>query len=217
MTVGTPLGKLTADDAAWIKKNISGGAKPEVTARLSTWELPRGIAPAQFRTAYVMADTAIFGVIRQNNQNVVLETDDQLSYGWPVSFAGLIFSADRGQTWKQVFAIPTSTVMFGGQAVHMNVVGLSLGKNSDYILDIADDHGAGSGEGNLMRLSSKDGKTWMREKRCYYLMPEVYWKNVGVESQTTSTNKLNDQLQIAEPFQLDTTPCPPYARTLDQH
>lgn len=44
-------------------------------------------------------------------------------------------------------------------------------------VDIADDLGAGSGEGNLQRISTINGTEWTDED-CFYLVPEKYFINM---------------------------------------
>lgn len=169
--------ELSAEDAAWITKNIKAGSELVSVGRPASWHIPAPIVPAQFHIAYQMTypDSA-FGFVQQLNANHALLNDDGTLYQGPVSFAGVVFTSDRGQTWQRVFRIPTSGLIdaYDGSSVRLNPVGMFLHQGR-YALDLIDDHGAGSGEGNLVRFWTTDGRTWARDPQCYYFIAEQYY------------------------------------------
>ena len=125
----------------------------------------------------------IFQFIRQRNLNTPLPISDN-NFKW----AGVLYSENSGLSWNNFFVID-NPIDYNGNEVKYNPVGMFV-KNNKLYLDISDDRGAGSGEGNLLRYYTEDGKTWVRDE-CLYLIPEEYY----------FINKINGSVRI-DPFSL---------------
>lgn len=212
VSTSTPLGKLMPEDSQKLQADLESGAKLTLGMRLPSMAVPGGVVPAQFHTVYSLTTSTRFGVIQRSNMNTPLPSDNGFYYLLPVSFAGLVVSLDGGQTWKQSFSLPTSTLRSEtGDEVRANVVGFSLQKGR-YTVDIADDNGGGSGEGNLIRFYSRNGSQWVREPRCYYLVPEGYYSDVvRVDLHPELVGTLPS---LRESLKLKTQVCPAYAKQL---
>ncbi len=212
VSTSTPLARLTPEDAQALQESLGPGSILTQGRRLPSMVVPGGIVPAQFHTVYTLTASTFFGVIQRSNMNTPLPSDNGFYYLLPVSFAGLVVSLDSGQTWKQAFSLPTSTLRSeAGDEVRANVVGFFL-QNGRYTVDIADDNGGGSGEGNLIRFSSVDGSRWVREPRCYYLVPEGYYSDVV---QLDLHPELRGTLPpLRKSMNLKTQVCPAYAKQL---
>lgn len=212
VSTSTPLSRLTREDRQVLQESLGLGSKLTQGRRLPTMVVPGGVAPAQFHTVYTLTTSTLFGVVQRANMNTPLPSDNGYYYLLPVSYAGLIVSLDGGQTWKQAFSLPTSTSRAdAGDVLHANVAGLSLQKGK-YLFDIADDNGGGSGEGNLIRFSSRDGAHWVREPHCYYLTPEGYYNDLvdlNVHPELVGTLP-----PMRASLNLKTQVCPAYAKQL---
>ncbi len=116
----------------------------------------------------------IFQFISQPNLNIPLSISSS-----DIKYKGVLYSKDNGSSWNDLFVIDNPKD-YKGNEVKYNPVGMFVKDNKLY-LDISDDRGAGSGEGNLLRYSTEDGKIWTRDS-CLYLMPELYFNGSdGIE------------------------------------
>lgn len=212
VSTSAPLGKLTKEEAQALQKSLEQGGTLTPGRRLPSMIVPGGIVPAQFHTVYTLTTSTLFGVVQRSNMNTPLPSDNGYYYLLPVSYAGLIVSLDGGRTWKESFSVPTSTLRSeAGDEVRANIVGFSLQKGR-YTVDVADDNGGGSGEGNLMRFYSRDGAHWVREPRCFYLVPEGYYSDVV---RVDLHPELRGMLPpLRESLKLKTQTCPAYAKRL---
>jgi hypothetical protein len=194
---------LTNEDIAWIKRNIDGGTMPQGIGRLAKWSVPSRIASAQFRNAYFLTDGTAFGLMFQPNMNIPLLDDTGHNFEGSIALAGVLFTQDDGKTWHMAFNIPTDLADADG-LLRYNPVGMFIDKGR-YYLDIADARGAGSGEGNLVRYSTVDGKDWKREK-CYYFVPENYYNHEpGLRSPNSPPGGYDP---ITDPNKLKPIVCP---------
>ena len=111
----------------------------------------------------------IFQFIRQRNLNTPLPISDN-NFKW----AGVLYSENNGLSWDDFFVID-NPIDHNGDEVKYNPAGMFV-KNNKLYLDISDDRGAGSGEGNLLRYYTEEGEIWVRDT-CLYLIPEFYFIN----------------------------------------
>ncbi len=217
-TTAVPLSSFTQEDRERVEFNAKGGMLPQLIGRSFEWSLPAGVDAAQFRTAYRLKFNVLFGVVQQGNTGLMFTNEDGSLYQGPASFVGLIASFDEGDTWKVSLPLPTSTLQAGESPVRLNVVGLGFDeKRQGYVADVADDRGAGSGEGILMRFFSRDAQTWTRDAACYYLLPERYYTSDSYphEPATTTSETQPTIGELKRPFELRTTDCPTYVQGLD--
>lgn len=207
--VSVPLRDVTDEDVNWIQMNAEGATIPRPTGFSSSWVMPEGIRLGQVvRHAYLLTEETAFVAVDQSNANMPLRNSEGGDVDTdPVSFAGLIFTKDGGKTWARSFSIPTSSVSDDSGPVHANVVGVWFdGEQDAYVLDVADDRGAGSGEGNLMRFRTVNGKEWIRDSLCFSFVPESYYIEYG--SGPLWSLEINKDV-TAKPID-----CPPYADSL---
>lgn len=192
--------ELSTDDIELIKKNIKAHIQPKSIVRRSEWHVPENVRSSQMLDGYALTDDIVFSFVVQQNQNTPLTKEDGYYDMDPVSFIGVIFTVDNGQTWKRVFTIPTSTVKYPHR---LNPIGM-FEQNGKYALDLSDSEGAGSGEGNMLRYWTEDGQTWIRDETCYYYVPEVYFEDgVGGRGE-------NGFSSVVKPTKLKKETCPDY-------
>jgi hypothetical protein len=206
------LRPLDNSDAELIAYNIKGGTIPVGIGSPREWNLPVEIAPAQFKNAYRLYENVFFGLALQPNSNVYLEGDDGKQFSGPINFVGVVFSRNNGQTWHKVFEIKNDVSDSGGP-VHRNPVGIFWHENK-YYLDIADDRGAGSGEGSLVRYWTLDGKIWNRYPKCYYFNPDTYYNRDPFTRPADARGGFDPIKDDTEndPFTLQEISCPEYLK-----
>ncbi|PIQ77197.1 hypothetical protein COV82_05925 [Candidatus Peregrinibacteria bacterium CG11_big_fil_rev_8_21_14_0_20_46_8] len=133
---------------------------------------PDYIYKNQYPTTLVVGnDDSMYAMIRQPNLNWNIEVPRNAT-----PWAGILRSTDLGKTWHKFFTVknPDDPAQ-PGQKMKFNPVGIFTADNAIFV-DIADDRGAGSGEGNLVRfVTEDDGATWERAG-CFYLIPENYFQ-----------------------------------------
>lgn len=177
--------------------NLEGGSMPVLASRDPTWTIPDDILPDQFRDAYRVTDSVIFGLILRPNMYYSVEAPAD-------PYGGVILTMDGGKTWSPVLFAPTSSDT--NEVIRFNPIGISierkLGVNS-YVIDFVDSRGAGSGEGNLVRYRTTDGKTWKRDSNCYYYGDSTKYFLKGSE-----INPPQERDYIRAPFALEKTTCP---------
>ena len=123
----------------------------------------------------------IFQFIRQPNSNTPLSISSS-----DIKYKGVLYSKDNGSSWSDFFVIDNPTD-YNDNEVKYNPVGMFM-KNNKLYLDISDDRGAGSGEGNLLRYYTEDGEIWTRDS-CLYLIPELYFNGSdGIDPFTITGN-----------------------------
>ncbi len=64
-------------------------------------------------------------------------------------------------------------------------------QDGDIYIDIVNDRGAGSGEGQLVRLVSSDGGVRWQKAGCYYYTPEKYFPGIGLAGEESRYSKLD--------------------------
>jgi nitrogen fixation/metabolism regulation signal transduction histidine kinase len=144
-----------------IQSRIAAGTSITINTDKKVSNLPLGIITGQAGDTFILDDILFAQIIQRNTNFSVLPNDTELNW------AGLLVSTDSGESWQKYYSV------FSGNVKH-NVVGLFT-ENKTLFIDVADANGAGSGEGNLTRLSSTNGgQTWSKEN-CYYLIPESYY------------------------------------------
>lgn len=153
------------------------------------------IHPDQITEAFGWADMEFFFVL-QPNANVVLESVREWENEGHVAKSGLLTKHVQGDLqW-----------FFQIKEEDFNPVGLYLGR-SKLVLDIADDSGAGSGEGKLLRyvyhFAGVDESTlhqWQKAESCEgYYVPETYWYG-SVECDDDTVNTASEPEQALTSF-----------------
>jgi hypothetical protein len=115
----------------------------------------------------------LFATVVQPSSHYPFAPNNGVDLGPSGAWAGVLVSPDGGFSLSPSSLTPWFEVKNADPTVPHNVVGIFTSKKTLYI-DIADAHGAGSGEGLTTRLSSVDGgRTWKRVG-CYYFLPEAY-------------------------------------------
>ena len=145
---------------------IKGNKKIEHLKDFEFQNLPNYVFQEQKGATYKL-ENYIFQFIKQPNLNTPLSIPSS-----DIKYKGALYSRDNGSSWNDFFVIDNPKD-YKGNEVKYNPVGMFVKDNKLY-LDISDDRGAGSGEGNLLRYSTEDGKIWIRDS-CLYLMPELYF------------------------------------------
>jgi hypothetical protein len=132
--------------------------------------LPGDVFPEQIKAKYSVSGN-LYAFAIENNANYHL----QALVGKNISWHGVLRSKNNAESWEKFFTInDPANPSAVGQKIKYNPVGGFL-ENGKMLIDIANDQGAGSGEGQLIRFSTNnDGKTWQQEG-CYYFMPERYY------------------------------------------
>ena len=143
---------LTNDD--WTDCSLA-----EVQREVET-QLPEELSPNQITACRKLGDMSYAFVTQPNTWNALQEVRDWEADGHS-AWAGLL-SKEEGSEWEVFFTIPEED---------FNPVNLFL-RQEDLVLDIADDSGAGSGEGKLLRYVNSG--EWLKEKCDEYYVPESY-------------------------------------------
>jgi len=172
-----------------IESHVATGADIAIVTNRRISNIPPDIITGQVGDVFIL-ENILLVQIKQRDRNFSVDP-----YDAELAWAGILTSIDKGKSWQKYFSV------FGGEIIH-NIVGLFTKGNILYI-DVADARGAGSGEGNLTRLSSTNGgQTWSKEN-CYYLIPESYytppvsnWISIVPDGLETSTACVFDTLSI---------------------
>ncbi len=192
---------LTAEDRALIQRLAEESVIPQPTGPRSEWKIPEGVDVAQMRNGYGLTDDTAFAFVERPTMNKPLVDDQGTAWHGTTTFVGLLFTSDRGQVWRRSFEIPTLNRCSGRET--FNPVGL-FSEGKKYYLDIADDCGAGSGEGNMIRYASTNGADWKQES-CYYFVPEKYYNiDAGYRSEPVPATGLPE---IKNPHLLERVTC----------
>lgn len=176
----------TIDYFGLIKDEISKGKtlvyreRYELRSTSEIKNVPSYVISSQAGDLMQLGDMFFLTVI-QPNINYPLRDQKPVAIKW----AGVLVSHDQQKTWQKFFILPEPEYKnIEGTEVRLslNVVGIFLDENKLFV-DIADALGAGSGEGNLLRISSSDGgRTWEKEG-CYYFIPENYYRENNIYPQ----------------------------------
>lgn len=131
---------------------------------------PADILPAQIKSAYIVSGSTYMLVFEPNANYHFPDLQ-----GKTIEWHGVLRSKSQSEPWVKLFTITNPPDPDRpGQYIKYNPVGVFADKAAIYV-DIANDRGAGSGEGQLVRFSStNDGQTWQRVG-CYYFVPEQYY------------------------------------------
>ncbi len=163
-----------------IEDIIKENKKIEYLKDFKFQNLPNYVFPEQKGETYKL-ENYIFQFIRQPNLNTPLSISSS-----DIKYKGVLYSKNNGSSWSDFFVIDNPKD-YNGNEVKYNPVGMFM-KNNKLYLDISDDRGAGSGEGNLLRYYTKDGKIWTRDS-CLYLIPELYFNGSdGIDPFTITGN-----------------------------
>lgn len=140
-----------------------------ITGDFQIKNLPGDVLTEQIGSKYSVSGN-IYAFALQNNANFNIPA----LAGKTVKWHGVLRSTDGGESWNKFFTITNPLDPKLGNEIKYNPVGGFL-ENSKMYIDIVDDRGAGSGEGNLIRFSTSDnGEKWI-EEGCYYFIPERYY------------------------------------------
>ncbi len=192
---------LTAEDRALIQRLAQESVVPQSTGPRSEWKIPEGVDVAQMRNGYGLTDDSAFAFVERPTMNKPLVNDQGAAWHGTTTFVGLLFTPDRGQVWRRSFEIPKLNRCSGRET--FNPVGL-FSEGKKYYLDIADDCGAGSGEGNMIRYVSTNGADWKQDS-CYYFVPEKYYNiDAGYRSEPVPATGLPE---IKNPHLLERVIC----------
>lgn len=146
---------------------------PTSTAQQAGEAYPSGIYVSQLKTARAFGETMYEFVLVPNANYDIPELKNLDEAARAALWHGVLIGEYGGEKWNKWFQIIDPVDPATKQAVKVNPVGIFM-KGTAVYLDVVDDRGAGSGEGNLTRLQTKDGgKTWKTEG-CYYYVPEQY-------------------------------------------
>lgn len=126
-----------------IQSRVAAGTSTTIDTDKTISNLPSGIIAGQVGDVFIL-DDVLFAQIIQRNTNFSVSP-----YNTELTRAGLLVSTDSGKSWQKYYSVY-------GENVKHNVVGLFT-ENKTLYIDVADARGAGSGEGNLTRLSSTNG------------------------------------------------------------
>ena len=124
--------------------------------------------PQQITACRKLGDLS-FAFITQPNSWIALQDVRDWEAEGHSALSGLLYK-EEGSEWEVFFEIPEED---------FNPVNLFL-RGEDLVLDIADDSGAGSGEGKLLRYTytfsavQDHAGTWVKEKCDEYYVPETY-------------------------------------------
>lgn len=124
--------------------------------------LPDDVYPTQVGDEVTINNVKYLYILQPNmNYDIAIPYDDK------VKFAGVLSSND-GKTWQKFFTIRDPFVEEAGNKAEVtHNVQRIYSSNGQLVIDLLDSRGAGSGEGNLTRIISKDGKRWTKAG-CYY-------------------------------------------------
>lgn len=148
--------------------------------------LPVDVYPEQITNSIYNINNVTYALVLQPNMNYDLSDLRDKEIKWH----GVLQSLDEGISWKKFFSIKDPTDK-QGQKIKYNPVGVFSDAGLIYV-DIANDHGAGSGEGEMIRFLTRDeGKTWQK-RDCYYFTPEDYYTNYSnYTNGKANTDKIN--------------------------
>jgi hypothetical protein len=158
-----------------------------ITEDLQLKNLPADVLPEQIWSKYSV-DGNIYAYVIQNNANYHIPALTDKVIKWH----GVLRSKDNGQSWEKFFTVSNPKDPDTGNEIKYNPVG-GFFENSKMYIDIANDQGAGSGEGQLIRFStSDDGEKWVQEG-CYYFIPERYYPDYAQgKTDTLSPHDLDE-------------------------
>lgn len=140
---------------------VSSGGSLAYTRPYVAHNLPANVLPDQVRLAFVSGDI-VFAIAESSLYEVPFDRK--------IQWVGVLGSVDGGVTWEEFYSIPKIN------NVYHNIAGIFINGRKLY-LDITDNNGAGSGEGNLTRLVSTNGGSSWDWSGCYYLTPERYFRD----------------------------------------
>lgn len=145
----------------------------EVLFDFQVRNIPADVLPNQIRGAVFKIGDSLYAMAYEPNLNfpMVKTTIDQIQWH------GVLQSKDGGESWKKFYTIKDG-VDAAGQRVKYNPVGV-FAEDGQLYIDIANDRGAGSGEGYLKRYAAKDDGATFAAVGCFYFTPEKYYTNEG--------------------------------------
>ncbi len=161
--------KVMSSANSALQKALDEGAQIKELRAYQIKNLPEDIYEAQiYRTFEVNKEILLATVYQQNLSSPVVIAGDPT-----INWKGILISTDSGKSWKKWYQ--TKDVFDSdGQPSRYNPNYIFNDGNILYI-DMLNDAGAGSGEGNLQRLSSKDGGFNWRQEKCFYYTPEAFF------------------------------------------
>lgn len=167
----TQVPEQTNNQPAHTEENIPDAAKftrEEYEASIKDMPNIPGLPSDIYRTQVgkeVSIGNTKYLFILQGNSNYNIPIPDGENEKW----AGILSSNGNGKTWKKFFTIKDPTVTEDGRTVTWRHNPLSITSvNGNIVIDLVDERGAGSGEGNLTRLSSINGTEWTKIGCFYY-------------------------------------------------
>lgn len=174
-----------------IKARVDDGYQVKYTNDIKVENIPSDIYSVQIGGKLIL-DNVILALVMQPNVNY------NIPFGKPnmpiedIKWAGILVSLDEGRTWQKYFTInnPKNEKAHNAAGVIVfNPVDIFTADKKLFI-DIVDDIGTGSGEGNLVRFQSSDGGITWQKARCYYFVPEDYYLPDDTSRQSINSNKL---------------------------
>lgn len=137
---------------------------------------------------YTWGDNLVFAFAEQPNMNRPMRQINRDNIKW----VGILARQKGQMTWQPFAEIKKASDTNNRCANKYNPVSMFTGAGRLFV-DVANDCGAGSGEGELVRFWTNDGERWVKEG-CYYLLPEKYYV----------ANQNNSAIVGLTPFNLET-------------
>lgn len=168
---------MSAEERAMVVDSLKSGALPWRSIKVQdehSFPLPSALHPKQLGMTYSFSGGTVMAVLQSNTwypiENPGAKEWGDMYYHGPFLFAGFAISFDNGLTWKRLVGSPEYQV--ADMPSGANPLGFYVW-NGELVADFADSFGAGSGEGNFVRYTSKDAVTWKRQA-CEYYMFDKY-------------------------------------------
>lgn len=159
----------------WCKYELT--IYPCEEGRYSYHPYPNDVLGSQILTSYEVHGD-MYALVFQPNSNWDLGDLNGREGLWH----GVMQSKGGTQPWTKFFTITDPVDLTGSSSqLKYNPAGVYY-ENGELFVDIVNDRGAGSGEGQLIRFVSNDlGQTWAR-RGCFYFVPEQYYAQIGGET-----------------------------------
>jgi hypothetical protein len=144
--------------------------KEQQSISISNQGFPEDVLPEQIKNRYLIQNSLYVFALQPNANNYLPSLNNR-----KMLWHGVLKSKDEGKIWSKFFIIlDPNDPAEKNRKIKYNPVGVFAEKESIYV-DIANDRGAGSGEGQLLRFKTTDeGKTWQKVG-CFYFIPENYY------------------------------------------
>jgi len=176
-------GALDESDVETIRTLAAGGMRLTQVEEPEGWQVPEGLDPRRMTVGAQATPDVAFAFVQQPSMNIPLHGVNRNTFE-QFAYTGVLFTRDGGKTWRSAFSVPP-VMDESGIFVAYNPIGMQA-KGGVYLLDVLDAAGAGSGEGQLVRFSTTDGRFWTRVG-CFYMVPETYDEDLTAEPEACAT------------------------------